>query len=157
MYDGNELPEEENMFISEQHCFADLLEGLASSCPCGMTRKAWMLESVTQVCINYGCSIKWTCILLHRRAMCFVYSSAADDVTGRREHGQAPGYLGVIIWSTKSRFINVVMAMVVRDCNSLRRMIHGFTCAGMLPTHYIKMSRFAGIGTAKHGYISKGF
>ena len=89
--------------------------------------------------------------------MCFVYSLAADDVTGRREHGQAPGYLEVIIWSTKSRFINVVMAMVVRDCNSLRRMIHGFTCAGMLPTHYIKMSRFAGIGTAKPGYILKGF
>ena len=84
--------------------------------------------------------------------MCFVYSSSADDATGRRKHDQAPWYLGVIIWSTKSRFINVVMAMVVRDYNSLRRMIHGFTCAGMLPTQYIKMSRFAGIGTAKHGY-----
>ena len=31
MYDGNELPEEKSMFISEQHCFSDLLEGLASS------------------------------------------------------------------------------------------------------------------------------
>ena len=51
----------------------------------------------------------------------------------------------------------MVMAMVVRDCKSLRRMIHGFTCAGMLPTQYIKMSRFAGIGTIKRGYISKGF
>ena len=30
MYDGNELPEEKSMFISEQHCFSDL-EGLASS------------------------------------------------------------------------------------------------------------------------------
>ncbi len=36
-------------------------------------------------------------------------------------------------------------------------MIHGFTCAGMLPTQFIKLSRFAGIGTVKHGYISRGF
>ena len=35
-------------------------------------------------------------------------------------------------------------------------MIHGFTCAGMLPTQFIKMSRFAGIGTVKHGYIKQG-
>lgn len=47
--------------------------------------------------------------------------------------------------------------MVVKQSISLHRMIHGFTCAGMLPTQYIKISRFAGIGTVKHGYISKGF
>ena len=36
------------------------------------------------------------------------------------------------------------------------RMIHAFTCAGALPTQYIKLSRFAGIGSVKHGYISRG-
>lgn len=49
VYNGNESPKDESMFIAEEHCFSDLLEGLTSSCPCGMTRRAWMLESVVQV------------------------------------------------------------------------------------------------------------
>ena len=49
VYNGNGSKSDESMFIAEQHCFSDLLEGLTSSCPCGMTRKAWMLESVVQV------------------------------------------------------------------------------------------------------------
>lgn len=50
MYNGNESSTDEGMFLVEEHCFSDLLEGIATSCPCGMTRKAWMLESVVQVC-----------------------------------------------------------------------------------------------------------
>ncbi len=50
VYIGNEYPEEEGMFITERHCFSDLLEGVTSPCPCGMTHKAWMLESLKQVC-----------------------------------------------------------------------------------------------------------
>ena len=36
------------------------------------------------------------------------------------------------------------------------RMVHGFTCAGVLPTQYIKFSEFAGMGHVGHGYIKKG-
>ena len=35
-------------------------------------------------------------------------------------------------------------------------MVHGFTCAGVLPTQYIKFSEFAGMGHVGHGYIKKG-
>lgn len=85
--------------------------------------------------------------------MYFVHCSVVADVTNRKEHGLALGCLEDIIWSTKSGFFPLNYG----DCiNSLNRMIHGFTCAGMLPTQYIKLSRFAGIGTVKHGYISKG-
>lgn len=35
-------------------------------------------------------------------------------------------------------------------------MIHSFTCAGILPTQYIKLCTFAGIGRVGHGYIKKG-
>lgn len=53
MYLGDDSPEEqsESVFFTERHCLYDLLEGVSSSCPCGMTRKAWMLESVVQVCL----------------------------------------------------------------------------------------------------------
>lgn len=37
-----------------------------------------------------------------------------------------------------------------------RRMVHSFTSAGILPTQYMKLSMFAGIGVVKHGYMSKG-
>ena len=49
MYVGDKSPDEQGMFVAEKHCFTDLLEGLTSACPCGMTTKAWMLESVVQV------------------------------------------------------------------------------------------------------------
>ena len=35
-------------------------------------------------------------------------------------------------------------------------MVHAFTCAGILPTQFIKLCTFADIGTVKHGYISQG-
>ena len=34
--------------------------------------------------------------------------------------------------------------------------VHGFTCAGVLPTQYIKFARFSGIGSVGHGYIRQG-
>ena len=35
-------------------------------------------------------------------------------------------------------------------------MVHSFTCAGVLPTQYIKLCNFAKIGTAGQRYIRKG-
>ena len=36
------------------------------------------------------------------------------------------------------------------------RLVHAFTCAGMLPRQYINFSAFAGIGTVGKWYIGKG-
>ena len=35
-------------------------------------------------------------------------------------------------------------------------MVHSFTCAGVLPTQYIKMCEFAGVGHVGYGYMKKG-
>ena len=50
MYNGNDSPDDEAMFLTERHCFFDLLEGVASVCDCGLSLKPWVLESVVQVC-----------------------------------------------------------------------------------------------------------
>ena len=39
------------------------------------------------------------------------------------------------------------------DC----KMIHRFTCAGVLPSQYKNMSQFAGIGTIGDSYIREGY
>jgi len=36
------------------------------------------------------------------------------------------------------------------------RLVHSFTCAGILQTQYVKLSLFAGLGTVKNGYIRQG-
>ena len=36
------------------------------------------------------------------------------------------------------------------------RMIHSFTSAGIIPSQYIHLSMFAGLGTVQHGYIRRG-
>ena len=38
----------------------------------------------------------------------------------------------------------------------LCRMVHAFTCAGILPTQYINFCKFAGIGGVKKSYIHSG-
>lgn len=35
------------------------------------------------------------------------------------------------------------------------RLVHAFTCAGILPQHYIKMCTFAAMGTSGRWYIKK--
>ena len=38
----------------------------------------------------------------------------------------------------------------------MHRLVHGFPCAGVLPTQYINFSKFSGIGSVGHGYIRQG-
>ena len=48
----DETPSPENqcaLFITEKHCFSELVTGLATPCPCGVTRNSWKLENVVQV------------------------------------------------------------------------------------------------------------
>ena len=36
------------------------------------------------------------------------------------------------------------------------RMVHGFTCAGVLPSQYTNLTKFAGLGTVGQSYIRRG-
>ena len=63
IYTGNTNQEEEAAFLTERFCFSDLLEGLKSPCPCGISNNAWVLSSLLQVnepfvhCITYAWAI----------------------------------------------------------------------------------------------------
>ena len=49
---GDDHPEDQALFVTERCCLSNLVEGLASPCPCGLTIKPWALESVIQVRIS---------------------------------------------------------------------------------------------------------
>ena len=36
-------------------------------------------------------------------------------------------------------------------------MVHGFTCAGILPSQYMNLNKFAGIGRVGGSYIRRGW
>ena len=42
------------------------------------------------------------------------------------------------------------------SCHYRHRMVHSFTCAGVLQAQYEKLSRFAGLGTSRNYYIQRG-
>ena len=46
---GDDHPEDQALFVTERCCLSNLVEGLASPCPCGLTIKPWALESDIQV------------------------------------------------------------------------------------------------------------
>ena len=52
MYIRDTDPEDGACFVTERNCLSDLMDGLASPCPCGMTNNPWLLESVVQVWTN---------------------------------------------------------------------------------------------------------
>lgn len=49
IYTDGASSEEQSLFVTERHCLSDLVEGLTTQCPCGVTRAPWVLESVVQV------------------------------------------------------------------------------------------------------------
>lgn len=49
------------------------------------------------------------------------------------------------------RTINFIITWLL-----LFRMVHAFTCAGMLPSQYTHLSEFAGVGVVGHAYIRRG-
>ena len=58
MYVDAGSPSDQSMFITERHCFSDLVSGLSSPCPCGMTRAPWTLEQCVQVRLE-GILLYW--------------------------------------------------------------------------------------------------
>ena len=51
VYVSDEHQEDQALFVTEECCFSDLVEGLCSPCPCGLTIKPWAVESIKQVTI----------------------------------------------------------------------------------------------------------
>jgi hypothetical protein len=49
MYNGDTSEEEQTLFISERHCFSDLVKGVASPCACCLPNSQWILDSTVQV------------------------------------------------------------------------------------------------------------
>ena len=49
VYVGDKAPEDQALFLTEKCCFTDLLDSVFSPCSCGMTTKAWVIESMIQV------------------------------------------------------------------------------------------------------------
>ena len=87
---SDECPEDQSMFITEKSCFTDLVKGLSSSCPCGLTMKPWQLESVTQVRTNDMHVHVDSCVNF-RKDMCYELSSLAVVVIGKGP-GQVQGF-----------------------------------------------------------------
>ena len=57
VYTHDDSPSNQSMLLTERHCFADLVTGLSSPCPCGMTRVPWTLEDFVQA-LNVPMRIK---------------------------------------------------------------------------------------------------
>ena len=49
VYVGDTKEDDQSLFVTERHCFQDLLSGLASACPCGLAVNAWAFVSALQV------------------------------------------------------------------------------------------------------------
>ena len=64
--------EDEASFLTERYCLDDLLEGLKSPCPCGISHNAWQLNSVVQVRLDPSHFYEPLSLCSHycRRAMC---------------------------------------------------------------------------------------
>lgn len=108
VYLGDTKDDDQSLFITERHCFQDLLSGLASACPCGLAVNAWTFMSAVQVwsvefshpygtvlCIHtHHNSIFFHCTC--RKAMYSVFLLHAV-VVGKAGSGQVQGFLVDII------------------------------------------------------------
>ena len=70
--------------------------------------------------------------------------------------GQVQGWLGDVTSSTKSKICWDSLCHDVISTMTCNRLIHGFTCAGMLPSQYYHFSQFSGIGVVGSWYVKAG-
>ena len=58
--DVHPWPADGRIFATEWTTFGDLIDGLATPCPCGLSRGPWSLESIVQVVLydSYCCNCK---------------------------------------------------------------------------------------------------
>ena len=73
----------------------------------------------------------------------------------QRGGGRVQGFLEEDTWSIRgiSIFKHFPLCVIVTVA---LRLIHGFTCAGILPSQYLHFSQFAGIGVLGSWYIQAG-
>ena len=106
VYVGDTKEDDQSLFITERHCFQDLLSGLASACPCGLAVNAWIFVSAVQVWSRVLLSqvlhthtqvFKYqSSLTVHRKPTYFVYLLYAV-VVGRAGSGPAQDFLVDII------------------------------------------------------------
>ena len=154
IYTGDVVGGDSCLFVTERHTFNDLVEGLSAPCTCGMARNPWNVESTTQV---YTCKmdvyfVKFTCVFLIER------SCAASGVYLL----SMPAQENLVKFSCVRKSLscepevclNYIVHFYYTFCY-LYRLVHSFTCAGMLPVQYSKFSQFAELGVLGTSYISR--
>ena len=175
IYTADTTPADSKLFIGEYHALPDLLDGLKTPCSCGMSSHPWVMESVIQVCSFIYYLLTCTRIttndvsviainFMYRRGMWYGCSFAVGGVISTEERGPVPVSFLAITWWTKSKHTHVrvnhtcvyVYTVTLLPLLCILRLVHSFTCAGMLQTQYIKFSLFAGFGTVKNAYIRQG-
>ena len=73
----------------------------------------------------------------------------------RRGGGRVQGFLEEDTWSIRG--ISYIQAFSPMCLVTVAfRLIHGFACAGILPSQYLHFSQFAGIGVIGSWYIQAG-
>lgn len=77
VYVRDEHHEDQALFVTERCCFSDLVEGLSSPCPCGLTTKPWAVESVMQVgnIVASSCLSWSSCTVERPRITCAILLS----------------------------------------------------------------------------------
>ena len=53
VYTGDSEQDDQDLFITEMHTFRDLLAGLNTPCPCGMSMHPWFIYSILKVYVQY--------------------------------------------------------------------------------------------------------
>ena len=91
-------------------------------------------------------------------------SFAVDGAKSPGRHGPARDFLEDATWSTKSELVPVaqLFEFCLNKCGiiaidfTLVRLVHAFTCAGILPRQYLNFTEFANLGTVGKKYIHQG-
>ena len=86
---------------------------------------------------------------------------AVEGAKSPDRHGPAPDFLEDATWSTKSKLHVVPAARLWNKCGIITidfisfRLVHAFTCAGILPRQYLNFTEFANLGTVGKKYIKQ--
>ncbi|XP_064401110.1 uncharacterized protein LOC135347149 [Halichondria panicea] len=112
----NDTSDGQQLFATEYHCFTDLVKGLATPCPCGVTRSPWEVQSIVQ----------------KGHVVRALFCCRRCKVQKRK-------------WSSSRVFGGHYLVN--------QKVVHGFTCAGILPSQYTHFSQFCGLGTVGQSYI----
>ena len=91
-----------------------------------------------------------------RLVMWFVQSFGVRRLHITLEHGPVLKSLEAIILSIRSKSESLKVYTSSCDCMSIiSRLVHSFTCAGMLPVQYLKFGVQSQMGCAGHWFIRK--